>query len=220
MGSGEPTLTMFGWSGIPHHILRWNGRTWHTGRHRHSRVQHCRLGNRRTFSTFGPLVRRGRFCSRMGALGLSGFRYVTAPERNLGKRCKQCLRGGRRRTILVWNGSAWSSSFIGHDTGPSDIWGSGAIASGQLEATGQSYSGMVVHGLRNPLALHSLHGIWGADARNVWAVGSANAVLKWDGNAWTPQTPAWGFSNIGVWGTDANHVWVVGMGGLIAGVER
>lgn len=68
---------------------------------------------------------------------------------------------------------------------------------------------------QNPLPQgNALLSIWGTDDNNVWAVGDAGTVLKWDGKAWTAQSLMTNASLSAVWGTDAKNVWVVGGGGM------
>src|SRR5262249_32758522 len=60
--------------------------------------------------------------------------------------------------------------------------------------------------------------VWGADASNIWAVGTSGTILKWNGMTWTEQQGLSGqpSANIsGVWGLDANNVWAVGASGTI-----
>ncbi len=61
----------------------------------------------------------------------------------------------------------------------------------------------------------NLWGIWGADASNIWAVGNAGTILKWNGSTWTPQTSGTSQPLFAVWGTDVNNVWVIGNAGTI-----
>jgi hypothetical protein len=60
-----------------------------------------------------------------------------------------------------------------------------------------------------------LRAIWGSDASNVWAVGDAGTILKWDGTAWSQQYSGTASSLYGVWGSDASNIWAVGDAGTI-----
>jgi hypothetical protein len=62
---------------------------------------------------------------------------------------------------------------------------------------------------------NQLNGVWASDANNVWAVGSAGTILKWNGTAWNPQTSGTSKQLNGIWGSDASHVWAVGAAGTI-----
>ena len=66
-----------------------------------------------------------------------------------------------------------------------------------------------------PLTGNSLHAIWGASARDVWAVGDAGVILHYDGVEWrvvpSPVTTALN----AVSGSAADDVWAVGNGGVI-----
>src|SRR5262245_54453245 len=57
-----------------------------------------------------------------------------------------------------------------------------------------------------------LYAVWGSDANNVWAVGHAGTIVKWNGAVWTPQPSGTTGGIYDVWGSDANNVWAVGFG--------
>lgn len=62
-----------------------------------------------------------------------------------------------------------------------------------------------------------LHGVWGADANNVFAVGDG-VVLRWNGTAWEQQTLPAAVASAsfrGVWGRNASDVYAVGLGGAM-----
>lgn len=63
----------------------------------------------------------------------------------------------------------------------------------------------------NPLPQsNTLSSLWGANANNVWAVGSYGTILKWNGTAWAAQPSGVTEDLRGFWGADANSVWAVG----------
>lgn len=57
--------------------------------------------------------------------------------------------------------------------------------------------------------------VWGTDANNVWAIGAAGTILKWNGTAWAAQTSGTGQQLFAVGGVDAGNVWAVGSSGTI-----
>ncbi|MBS1150896.1 MAG: hypothetical protein H6Q89_2594, partial [Myxococcaceae bacterium] len=59
-----------------------------------------------------------------------------------------------------------------------------------------------------------LYGVWGSGPSDVWAVGGAGTVLRYDGGAWAVDgSPGAGLQ--GVWGGAADDVWTVGLGGTL-----
>ena len=73
--------------------------------------------------------------------------------------------------------------------------------------------------MRTPNNTATLFGVWGASARDVWAVGGVPAnntgvIWHYDGAAWTsveaPDNLGARESFFKVWGTAANDVWIVG----------
>ncbi len=57
----------------------------------------------------------------------------------------------------------------------------------------------------------TLTSIWGSDRTNVYAVGSAGVVVRYDGSTWTRVTVPTGNTLLRVWGFDANMIWIVGV---------
>lgn len=60
-----------------------------------------------------------------------------------------------------------------------------------------------------------LRGVFGTDAKNVWAVGQAGIVLKWNGSVWSVQSSETTAALYAVWGTDVANLWAVGDAGTI-----
>jgi hypothetical protein len=58
-------------------------------------------------------------------------------------------------------------------------------------------------------------GIWGSDAKNIWAVGESGLILPWNGTTWSFQNSGSDYNLFGVFGTDAKNVWAVGDVGTI-----
>ena len=65
-----------------------------------------------------------------------------------------------------------------------------------------------------------LSGIWGAGARDIWAVAGgvggegAFNLIHWDGQSWSPVSADTDDNLAGVWGTSAHDVWAVGGSGV------
>ena len=57
----------------------------------------------------------------------------------------------------------------------------------------------------------TLTSIWGTDRTNVYAVGSAGVVVRYDGSAWTRVTVPTGNTLLRVWGFSADAIWIVGV---------
>lgn len=55
----------------------------------------------------------------------------------------------------------------------------------------------------------SFTGIWGASSSDVWIVGSAGAIVHWNGTAWASSDVGTRETFFGVGGTSASDVWVV-----------
>jgi hypothetical protein len=133
---------------------------------------------------------------------------------------------------LHWDGARWSRVNTGsHGT----LWWAHAFADGTLMFAGagatilRSTDGVTFTRMTVPgLAAHTVFGVWGASASDVYAVGSVSGrdgfVWHYDGTTWTNvalpssvptdalgDTP--GFFK--VWGDGAGHVYVVGGRGVL-----
>ena len=64
-------------------------------------------------------------------------------------------------------------------------------------------------------ATATLHGVWGASASDVWAVGEGATITHWNGTSWSSLTSPSRFDLYAVAGTAADDVWAVGDGGVI-----
>ncbi|MEW6142209.1 MAG: IPT/TIG domain-containing protein [Chloroflexota bacterium] len=60
-----------------------------------------------------------------------------------------------------------------------------------------------------------LNGIWGTSASNVFAVGSAGMILRYDGRSWKPMASGSASGLYGIWGSSASDVFAVGTDGTI-----
>lgn len=60
-----------------------------------------------------------------------------------------------------------------------------------------------------------LRAVWGSSANDVWMVGSAGTILRWNGSAWS-LLPAGSTNQLNaVWGTSASDVWIAGAAGTL-----
>ena len=57
----------------------------------------------------------------------------------------------------------------------------------------------------------TLTSIWGTGPNNVYAVGSAGVVVRYDGATWTRVPVPAASTFLSVWGFDANAIWIVGV---------
>lgn len=55
-----------------------------------------------------------------------------------------------------------------------------------------------------------LHGIWGASASNLFAVGSNGIILHYDGGTWSETNFGVRYNLNGTWGSSGNYVFAVG----------
>jgi hypothetical protein len=68
----------------------------------------------------------------------------------------------------------------------------------------------------NPLPQgNQLSGTWSAASNDVWAVGSAGTIMRWNGTAWSSVWSGSTQDLTAVWGTSASDVWAVGAAGTI-----
>ena len=61
----------------------------------------------------------------------------------------------------------------------------------------------------------ALYSVWGSSATNVYAVGAAGTVLRFDGNVWKKVAAGTSKTLRGVWGSSATDVWAVGEAGTV-----
>jgi hypothetical protein len=55
-----------------------------------------------------------------------------------------------------------------------------------------------------------LRRVWGAGARDVWAVGAGGTAIHWDGAGWAAVETGTNATLTGLWGSAADDVWAVG----------
>lgn len=125
--------------------------------------------------------------------------------------------------LSTWSGGAWRvdpqtvdkslSVFVNPGSTPTDpvaiigqqVWANRAMGSWRIAPTPTVANGMLLEA----------HRAWGADANQVWIVGAAGAIAKYDQrtNRITPATvvaPIGPTDLLSVHGSDANNVWAVG----------
>ncbi|MBI4285413.1 MAG: PD40 domain-containing protein [Chloroflexi bacterium] len=61
----------------------------------------------------------------------------------------------------------------------------------------------------------NLRGIWGTDSKNIFAVGDAGTILRFDGNVWMPMASGTAANLKDIWGSSGNDVFAVGDEGTI-----
>lgn len=135
---------------------------------------------------------------------------------------------GEGGAIRHFDGTSWSSvpAVVTQDLwgiygfAADDIWAVGTFPSATEPAStpatilhfdGTSWSKVT----NNIQGTGILRGIWGSDPKNIWVVGDAQQILKWDGTTWVkfpyPLPGQVQMRNLKhVWGTDESNVWVVG----------
>lgn len=57
---------------------------------------------------------------------------------------------------------------------------------------------------------NQLNRVWAARADDVWAVGKAGTILRWDGHVWAAVAGGADVNLLGVWGRPSGDVWAVG----------
>lgn len=63
--------------------------------------------------------------------------------------------------------------------------------------------------------IEHLHDVWGTGPANVYAVGKAGTILRYDGSSWTRQNASTIDDIWAVWGSGPNDVFVVGANGKV-----
>ncbi len=69
--------------------------------------------------------------------------------------------------------------------------------------------------VQTPGTSNALYSVGGGDVGNIWAVGQAGTIRKWNGSTWLAQSSGTMSSLFGVRGSDADNVWAVGQNGVI-----
>lgn len=78
------------------------------------------------------------------------------------------------------------------------IWGYGTATLGETATT------------------NGLNGVFGSAANNVFIVGNAGTLLRWNGSALLPQNLGGSAGNLyAVWAADATNAWAVGDGVIL-----
>jgi photosystem II stability/assembly factor-like uncharacterized protein len=61
----------------------------------------------------------------------------------------------------------------------------------------------------------AIRAVWGSAASDVWIVGTAGAIFRYDGTEWTPVPSGTTEELLAISGSAADDVWIVGAGGTI-----
>jgi len=133
-------------------------------------------------------------------------------------------------TMLRWDGRAWSVVRSTTSATLRAVWAAGpnrAVAVGST-ATILHFDGInwlqrpvepvEIPGEDDPWVIDAaLHGVWGAAADDVWAVGAQGVVVHFDGETWTyaPTADERRRTLWAVWGRAADDVWAVGSEGVV-----
>lgn len=123
-------------------------------------------------------------------------------------------------TILRWDGTAWKprnctgtgSSQTFHavwGSSPNDVFAVGTGAGYYCHFNGTAWASEYAPQIQN-----TLNGLFGIDAKNLWAVGDAGEIDKWNGTGWTRITTGMTGTLSGIWGSSDKNIWAVGEGGL------
>jgi beta propeller repeat protein len=124
--------------------------------------------------------------------------------------------GGYGRTILHYDGNAWSLMTSGTTGILRGVWGS---SGSDVFAVG--YGGTILHydgsawSLMTSGTPYYLSGVWGSSGSDVFIVGYNGTILHYDGSAWSLKTTGTTDTLLGVWGSSASDVFAVGVGGTI-----
>lgn len=136
------------------------------------------------------------------------------------------LGNGLGALALRYDGAAWAELDTGSDDTLWWVWGP---SSEETYFVGEA--GAVVHidgtgaaAIQATPTTHTLYGVWGAAADDIWAVGGdplasepTAVILHYDGQAWVDATPD--ATVVGalfkVWGAAADDVWAVGQNGTL-----
>lgn len=119
--------------------------------------------------------------------------------------------------IMRWNGSKWSPVTSGRGdhvsasfVGPAgEIWVAG---SSKLLAR---YSNSRLEWATPPETHSAYNGVWGSGSRDVWAVGDAGKIARYDGASWTDAPSGTTAALRAVAGSGPSDIWVLGDGGTI-----
>jgi hypothetical protein len=121
---------------------------------------------------------------------------------------------GNASTILRWNGTAWS--VVGDVFNPIaasdsywDVWGSGSTviiagSNGILRCTGPTAC------INEAAGSGILNSVWGSGLNNVFAVGNAGRIVRYDGAGWITMASPTNRTLVEVWGTSPSDVWAIG----------
>jgi hypothetical protein len=124
---------------------------------------------------------------------------------------------GDSGTVLVYNGSTWSTRSSGVTAALTDVWGSSSTNFYATTVDGRiirfnATTATVVSGVQAPGAFHA---IWGSGASDIYAVGDGGIVYRFDGTNWTRIRLPTRAALYTVWGTASTNVYVAGSAGAL-----
>ncbi len=129
---------------------------------------------------------------------------------------------GEKGTLLVETEAGWDDqSLTGLGSGAdSELRDVVSFPTGLAVAVGgggtiAEREGGVWNKVKGPTT-YVLHGLWGANADDVWAVGNAGTLLRRTGTGWKAETSPTSESIYDVWGRSASEVYAVGAQGVLA----
>ena len=130
----------------------------------------------------------------------------------------------RSAYVGYWDGSTWkevvSATYLTNAdfngmwaSSPTQAWVLGQLSNGNERIW--TLNGKAMTPVPSPVS-YRLNGIFGSDANNVYVVGEAGTVLRWNGAALQLQNVN-GYARClyGVWVADANRAWAVGDGVIL-----
>jgi len=121
-----------------------------------------------------------------------------------------------RKTILHWNGGAWSPSLNDPNTsvsivagsGPQDVWAAGSAL---IPFTGTDQPSLFHFDgntwTRSTLGTYWVSGLWAPSPNSAWAGTQEGVIFHWDGEAWSPWGDPVGQSVTTIWGGPFGEIW-------------
>jgi hypothetical protein len=121
--------------------------------------------------------------------------------------------GGINGEMLHWNGTGWTK-YITQVVEVKSIWGAATddvYVVGEFGVShwdGRTFTEVTLPNAAKPDV------VWGFNAHDIWAVGSFETLLHYDGVRWTEMTTD--VDHVSIWGAAPNDVWAGGENGEIS----